>query len=236
MAPTLLLVSSSLDSLLFLKHVLETDGFEIVLAADFTTASEQASLVKPAAIIADCGVSNTTCRDLCVDLKNASATKSIVFIPLIEPGADLLHIGMIQAGADRCFHRPFEPVELLEYLRVRFMDSGPSKNQILKGGGIELDIRARRAHRDGTVLKLGMLDFNLLQLFMEKPGKVMRRNELIAGGWPANTFVDDRTVDVRIGLLRKALRLTDGNDPIRTVRGIGYVFDAELPPSTNDAT
>ncbi|MBW6425752.1 response regulator transcription factor [Rhizobium sp. XQZ8] len=223
----LMLVSASPDFLLVFKHILETDGFGVVVVGGYATASQQADLIKPAAVIADSADTNSASVELCLSLKGRRETKSVTFIPILEPGADAIYIDLIRAGADRCFLRPFTPVELLEYLRSRFSDRVPPRQQILTGGGIELDVRARCAHRDGASLKLGMLDFNLLQLFMERAGIVLRRDELMVGGWPANTFVDDRTVDVRIGLLRKALGATDAAGPIRTVRGVGYVFDPD---------
>lgn len=223
----LMLVSSSPDFLLVFKHVLETDGFGVEVVGDFATAPEQANLIKPAAVIADCSDANSASIELCLLLKSGRETKNAAFIPVLESGANAFYIDLIRAGADRCFLRPFAPVELLEYLRSRFTDRVSPSQQILTGGGIELDVRARRVHRDGVSLKLGMLDFNLLQFFMERAGKVLRRDELIAGGWPSNTFVDDRTVDVRIGLLRRALGSVDAEGPIRTVRGVGYVFDPD---------
>lgn len=223
----LMLVSASPDFLLVFKHILETDGFDVVVVGGYATASQQADLIKPAAVIADSADANSASIELCLSLKGGRETKSVAFIPILEPGATAIYIDLIRAGADRCFLRPFTPVELLEYLRSRFSDRVSPRQQILTGGGIELDVRARCAQRDGASLKLGMLDFNLLQLFMERAGNVLRRDELMAGGWPANTFVDDRTVDVRIGLLRKALGATVAAGPIRTVRGVGYVFDPD---------
>ncbi len=228
MSPTVMLVSPSLDFLLFMKHMLETDGFAVVLAKDPDEVVERVEMIKPQAVIAECRASSTMCRELCIQLKTAHSTRLIAFIPLIEPGAEALYLEMIQAGADRPFHRPFEPIKLLEYLRTLSADRQSSDQQgTLRSGGIELNVRARRVRRDGLIINLGSLEFNLLQIFLQNPGRVFRREELIALGWPANTFVDNRTVDVRIGLLRRSLRSNGGTDVIRTVRGIGYAFDAD---------
>jgi two-component system phosphate regulon response regulator PhoB len=227
-SPTVMLVSPSLDFLLFMKHMLETDGFAVVLAKDPDEVVERVEMIKPQAVIAECRASSTMCRELCIQLKTAHSTRLIAFIPLIEPGAEALYLEMIQAGADRPFHRPFEPIKLLEYLRTLSADRQRSDQQgTLSSGGIELNVRTRRVQRDGLMINLGALEFNLLQIFLQNPGRVFRREELIALGWPANTFVDNRTVDVRIGLLRRSLRSNGGPDVIRTVRGIGYAFDAD---------
>ena len=95
----------------------------------------------------------------------------------------------------------------------------------LSAGELELDRETRRVRRAGREVHLGPTEFRLLEYLMEKPGRVFSRAQLLDSVWGLSAEIDERTVDVHIGRLRKALAKDDENDPIRTVRGLGYPFD-----------
>ena len=92
-------------------------------------------------------------------------------------------------------------------------------------GDIDLDRDNRRVRRSGREVRLSPLEFRLLEYFMEKPGRVLTRAQLVHSLWGVSAEVDERTVDVHVGRLRNALIQTSEKDPIRTVRGVGYSFD-----------
>ena len=98
--------------------------------------------------------------------------------------------------------------------------SGPSATS-----DIELDRETHRVYRNGREIKLGPTEFRLLEFFLQAPGRVFSRGQLLDGVWGENIYVDDRTVDVHIGRLRKSINFGRLRDPIRTVRGAGYALE-----------
>jgi two-component system phosphate regulon response regulator PhoB len=96
---------------------------------------------------------------------------------------------------------------------------------LLEAGDIELDRDSHRLRRAGSEIHLGPTEFKLLEFLMQSPGRVYSREQLLDGVWGHDVYIDERTVDVHVGRLRKALNRTGETDPIRTVRGSGYAFD-----------
>ena len=92
-------------------------------------------------------------------------------------------------------------------------------------GDIELDREKKRVWRNGEVIELGPTEYRLLEFLMERPGRVFSREQLLDGVWGSDIYIDERTVDVHIGRLRKAINRGHAVDPIRTVRGSGYALD-----------
>jgi len=99
-----------------------------------------------------------------------------------------------------------------------------SQGEVLEFEDITLDATTHRVHRGGIILKLGPTEFRLLATFLEKPGRVWSREQLLDRVWGRDIYVDTRTVDVHVGRLRKALCAQGGEDPVRTVRGAGYAL------------
>ena len=98
-------------------------------------------------------------------------------------------------------------------------------------GDIELDREKKRVSRAGRDVDLGPTEFRLLEFLMEHPGRVFSREQLLDGVWGSDVYIDERTVDVHVGRLRKALNRGHGTDPIRTVRGAGYALDDRFTKS-----
>ena len=103
--------------------------------------------------------------------------------------------------------------------------SPPTSRRLLAAGDLELDRETHRVRRDGKELHLGPTEFKLLEFLMQSPGRVFSREQLLDSVWGHDVYIDERTVDVHVGRLRKALNLPPQPDPIRTVRGAGYSFD-----------
>jgi two-component system phosphate regulon response regulator PhoB len=97
---------------------------------------------------------------------------------------------------------------------------------VLKSGDVTLDRETHRVHRRGREIRLGPTEFRLLEFLMTSPGRVYSRSQLLDGVWGHDIYVDERTVDVHVGRLRKALNVSNMRDIIRTVRGAGYSLDA----------
>jgi len=116
--------------------------------------------------------------------------------------------------------------ELLARVRSLLRRAKPAHvASLLVAGDIELDRLSHRIRRSGRELHLGPTEFKLLEFLMQSPGRVFSREQLLDGVWGHDVYIDERTVDVHVGRLRKALNRPRQADPIRTVRGSGYAFD-----------
>jgi len=129
----------------------------------------------------------------------------------------------LDVGADDYLVKPFSMPEL--FARIRALLRRTEANVLscgIKIGDLELDTKAHRVLRANQEIHLGPTEFRLLEHFMRRPGQVFSREQLLDAVWGHDVYVEARTVDVHIGRLRKALKVGDRSDPIRTVRSAGY--------------
>src|SRR5690606_8079299 len=132
----------------------------------------------------------------------------------------------LATGADDYVVKPFSVPELLARVRALLRRASPERvAEVLGFGDIVLDRATRRVTRGGRPIPLGPTEFRLLEFLLERPGRVFTRAQLLDGVWGNDAFIDERTVDVHVGRLRKALNRPGEADPIRTVRGSGYALD-----------
>lgn len=133
----------------------------------------------------------------------------------------------MDAGADDYVSKPFSPTELVARIRAVLRRIRPAlADEALSYADIVMDLVAHRVTRAGKPVHLGPTEFRLLRHFMEHPGRVFSREQLLDAVWGSDVYVETRTVDVHIGRLRKALSKGGGEDPIRTVRSAGYALNA----------
>jgi len=131
----------------------------------------------------------------------------------------------LETGADDYMVKPYSITELMARVRTQLRRVRPSSiGEILTFDDIALDSETHRVTRGGQLLRLGPTEFRLLSTFMERPGRVWSRDQLLDLVWGRDAYVDTRTVDVHVGRLRKALTAAGGEDPLRTVRGAGYAL------------
>ena len=134
----------------------------------------------------------------------------------------------LATGADDYVVKPFSVPELMARVKALLRRAAPQRvADTLQRGDIVLDRAAHRVMRRTREVRLGPTEFKLLEFFMENAGRVLSRQQLLDGVWGRDAFIDGRTVDVHVGRLRKALIRGADSDPIRTVRGAGYVFDGK---------
>ena len=179
----------------------------------------------PDVIVLDWMMPQLSGIEVCRRLKISSNTKAIPIIMLSAKSEEVDKVRGLETGADDYVVKPYSVIELMARVRAQLRRVRPSTvGQRLEYDDIVLDAESHRVTRGQDVLKLGPTEFRLLSTFMEKPGRVWSREQLLDRVWGRDIYVDTRTVDVHVGRLRKALMQHGGDDPVRTVRGAGYAL------------
>ncbi|WJR65028.1 response regulator transcription factor [Neorhizobium sp. CSC1952] len=227
MTDTILIFSEDIEFHLLSKHVLMASGYQVILITEEADATTTAIQRSPLAIVLDCRRESSAGVTICKALKNHPKTRSILIVAVVEKGNEAAYIKIVEAGADRVFHRPTDPADVIDFLHHYATNPARLQRYIIELPLTRIDTINRKVFfRDKQVI-LGQTQYLMLKCLLEIPGKIFRRDELIEAVWPDGTFVDDRTVDVHIGVLRKALREAGAGNMVRTVRGAGYTVDLE---------
>ncbi len=208
-----------------LAYNLEAEGFDVSRAADGEEALLLVSEDLPDVIVLDWMMPNLSGIEVCRRLKIKPETRAIPVIMLSARSEEVDKVRGLETGADDYVVKPYSVLELMARVRSQLRRVRPSTvGQRLEFDDIVLDAESHKVVRGADRLKLGPTEFRLLSTFMEKPGRVWSREQLLDRVWGRDIYVDTRTVDVHIGRLRKALTQFGGNDPLRTVRGAGYAL------------
>lgn len=223
--PTVLLVEDEPAQREVLAYNLEAEGFRVARAGDGEEAMVMVDEESPDIILLDWMLPNISGIEICRRLKIRPETRNIPVIMLSARSEEVDRVRGLETGADDYVIKPYSVIELMARVRTQLRRVRPSTVGIqLSFEDIVLDSETHRVTRDGKTLKLGPTEFRLLATFMEKPGRVWSREQLLDRVWGRDIYVDTRTVDVHIGRLRKALTRHGGADPVRTVRGTGYAL------------
>ncbi|MEY3986152.1 MAG: hypothetical protein RLZ59_1597 [Pseudomonadota bacterium] len=223
MAARLLIVEDDPALAELLVWHFEAEGYEVRHTADGEEALLLAAEETPDAIILDWMIENISGIEVCRRLRRVSETSAVPIIMLTARGEEEDRIRGLDTGADDYVTKPFSPRELIARLAAVLRRSRPALvGKTLKVEDIELDPTAHRVRRGGVEINLGPTEFRLLQHFMERPGRVLTRGQLVTGVWGNDSDIEERTVDVQIKRLRAALNIGGGKDVIRTVRSAGY--------------
>ena len=208
-----------------LRYNLKAEGFNVVHAETGEEALMLLDEERPDLVVLDWMLPGVSGIELCRRLRSKSDTCSVPIIMLTARGEESDRIRGLSTGADDYVTKPFSLPELMARVKAILRRSAPRRMaEVLKIGDIELDRGAHKVSRGLRQVRLGPTEFRLLEFLMESSGRVMSRTQLLDGVWARDAFVDERTVDVHIGRLRKALIRGNEHDPIRTVRSAGYVF------------
>ena len=226
MGTSVLIVEDEESLGVMLRYNLEAEGYDV----DVVTRGDEAETVlrerQPDLLLLDWMLPGLSGIELCRRLRSRSETQDMPIIMLTARGEEAERIRGLTTGADDYVVKPFSIPELMARTRSLLRRARPElAASILKAGDLELDRETHRVRRDGSEVHLGPTEFKLLEFLMENPGRVFSREKLLDGVWGHDVYVDERTVDVHVGRLRKALNRSSGVDPIRTVRGAGYAFD-----------
>lgn len=223
--PVVLLVEDEPAQREVLAYNLESEGFRVVQAGNGEDALMMVDEDTPDIIILDWMMPELSGIEVCRRLKIRPETRSIPIIMLSARAEEVDRIRGLETGADDYVIKPYSVLELMARARVQLRRVRPSTiGVVLEWDDIRLDPETHRVYRGNSVLKLGPTEFRLLSTFMEKPGRVWSREQLLDRVWGRDIYVDSRTVDVHIGRLRKSLMQNGGEDPLRTVRGAGYAL------------
>lgn len=223
--PTVLVVEDEPAQREVLAYNLEAEGFNVSKAENGEEALMLVDEVSPDIIVLDWMLPNVSGIEVCRRLKTRAETRGVPIIMLSARSEEVDRVRGLETGADDYVVKPYSVVELMARVRAQLRRTRPAAvGEQLEFDDIVLDAETHRVHRAGQLLKLGPTEFRLLSTFMEKPGRVWSREQLLDRVWGRDIYVDTRTVDVHIGRLRKALCQFGGDDPVRTVRGAGYAL------------
>ena len=233
MRARILVVEDEEQLVLLLQYNLEAEGFDVEVVGRGDEADIRLQEQPPDLVLLDWMLPGVSGIELCRRIRMRQETASLPIILLTARGEEGDRVRGLATGADDYVTKPFSVPELLARIRALLRRTNPSKvATLLTAGDVKLDRDKRRAWRGGAELHLGPTEFKLLEFLMQTPGRVFSREQLLNSVWGRNIYIDERTVDVHVGRLRRAINLEGHPDPIRTVRGSGYSFDETMRPES----
>ncbi len=213
-----------------LLYNLEDAGYRTFSAVDGDEGLLVAREESPHLIILDWMMPGLSGLELCKQLKRYPETKETPILMLTARGEEADKVRGLDSGADDYLVKPYSIAELLARARAMLRRTEPgSDGSAIRYGDITIDPQKMRVSRNGIGLELGPTEYRLLNVLISRPGRVWSRDQLMERVWEGNLEIDQRTVDVHIGRLRKALNQEGAKNPIRTVRSAGYALDLDDP-------
>lgn len=226
MGPLILIVEDEPPLVEMLKYNFESAGFRTSVATDGQEALFQAEELTPDLILLDWMLPEYSGIEICRKLRDRDATKSVPIIMLTARSEEDDRILGLNSGADDYVVKPFSPKELVARVQATLRRSQPGfAEDKLVYADLTMDLDAHKVFRSEMPIHLGPTEYRLLQVFMQRPTRVFSREQLLDRVWGRDIYVEERTVDVHIRRLRKALNENDRPNIIRTVRGAGYSLD-----------
>lgn len=209
-----------------LQYNLEKEGYQVVIAGDGEEGLVQVDERLPDLILLDWMLPKVSGIEVCRRIRGRPETRNVPIIMLTARGEETERVRGLATGADDYVVKPFSLPELIARIQALLRRAKPGHVAgLLQAGDLELDRTTRRVRRAGSELHLGPTEFRLLEFLMQAPGRVYSRAQLLDAVWGRDVYIDERTVDVHVGRLRKAITPANSKDPLRTVRGAGYAFD-----------
>lgn len=226
-APRLLLVEDDPALAELLEFRFRAEGYAITVTADGDEALLLAQEQVPDLVVLDWMIEGTSGIEVCRRLRRLPATAHVPIVMLTARGAEEDRVRGLETGADDYVTKPFSPRELVARVTAIMRRIRPAlAGEVLSVGDLTLDAAAHKVTRQGQVLALGPTEFRLLRFFMEHPGRVFGRGQLLDAVWGTDSEIELRTVDVHIRRLRQAIARPGAPDPVRTVRSAGYALEA----------
>lgn len=232
MKAVVLIGSGDTEFFLLFAHILEVGGYHPKLASGVSELIQLADDRDVKVIMLDCQPGRFSAIEACQAIKQTPALTGVLTVAIIEAGAKDWYLDLIAVGVDEAFVRPFPPAMLLDYFHRHLTRNTrcSSDRGRLEHSRVAVDFDNRRVTRNGVSIHLAGTEFTLLIYLMKNANRICSRMELLDAAWPGRRYVQESTLTVHVGRLRKALNATGGTDLIRTVRSIGYAFgDAPAP-------
>ncbi|HPF89326.1 MAG TPA: response regulator transcription factor [Flavobacteriales bacterium] len=219
-----LLVDDEPDILELLRYNLEREGYSVQTALNGKDALKAARSEHPDLIVLDIMMPGMDGVEVCTQLRQQPEFKNTVITFLTARGEDYSQIAGFDAGADDYITKPVRPKVFVSKVKALLKRSGGdrSEERVLESNGVRVDLEKVLVYVGDQELQLPKKEFELLVLLISKPGKVFKRDEIYNQIWGNELFVGDRTIDVHIRKLREKI----GDERIKTIKGIGYKFDA----------
>jgi len=226
MVPHILVVEDEDSLATLLQYNLEKEGYRVDVCADGEEALIIIDEKQPDLVVLDWMLPTVSGIEVCRRLRQRAETRNLPIVMLTARGEESDRIRGLDTGADDYVVKPFSMTELCARIRavLRRIRPGLAEDRV-RQGDIIIDRVAHRVRRAGEEIHLGPTEFRLLDYFMQHPGRVFSREQLLNAVWGSDVYVETRTVDVHIGRLRRALNRAREDDPIRTVRSAGYSLD-----------
>lgn len=211
-----------------LRYNLESQGYETATARDGDEALLLLDERVPDLMLLDWMLPKVSGIEICRRVRTRTETANLPIIMLTAKTEEADRIRGLETGADDYVTKPFSTNELMARVKAVLRRIRPALvDDRVKVGDIEIDRGTHKVTRAGQDIHLGPTEFRLLEYFVQHPGRVFSREQLLDGVWGSDVYVEARTVDVHIGRLRKALMSQGGDNPIRTVRSAGYSLRTE---------
>ena len=232
MKPKVLVVEDEEALSVLLRYNLESEGYDVETVDRGDEAEIRLKENLPDIVVLDWMLPGLSGIELCRRLRARSETERLPVLMLTARSEEAERVRGLSTGADDYMVKPFSVPEFLARVRALLRRASPEQvSQHLRSGDIELDREKKRVHRSAREVHLGPTEFRLLEFLMMSPGRVFTREQLLNAVWGRDVYIDERTVDVHIGRLRKTLTRGKEPDPIRTVRGSGYSFNERFAES-----
>ncbi len=228
MKPSILIVEDEPALVDLLRYNLEANGFDVRAGMDGDEALMLVDERLPDLIVLDWMLPSVSGIEVCRQLRRKQTTRQVPIILLTARGEESDRVRGLESGADDYVTKPFSPNELLARIRAVLRRSRPALSEEgLAYADVVMDLSSHRVMRNGSEIHLGPTEFRLLRHFLENPGRVFSREQILDAVWGRDIYIEQRTVDVHIRRLRKALNANGGKDMIRTVRSAGYAIDTQ---------
>ncbi len=224
--PYALIVEDEAPLVELVRYNLEKEGYEVEVAMDGEEALLLIEERQPDIVILDWMLPKLSGIEVCRRLRAKAETRNLPIIMLTARAEETDRVRGLDQGADDYLTKPFSMTELVARIRAVMRRIRPAlAEDVVVVGDLSVDRSAHRVARNGVEVHLGPTEFRLLDHFIQHPGRVFSREQLLDAVWGSDIYVEARTVDVHIGRLRKALAKGGGEDLIRTVRSAGFALN-----------
>jgi len=223
MAPKIMVVEDEEALGVLIRYNMEAEGYQVETIMRGDDAEIRLQETVPDLLVLDWMVPAVSGIELCRRLRMRPETERLPIIMLTARGEESDRVRGLATGADDYLVKPFSTPEFVARVRALLRRAKPEVlSSVLKVGDIVLDREAHRVYRGPLEVHLGPTEFRLLEFLMQHPGRVFSRGHLLDSVWGETNYIDERTVDVHVGRLRKAINPNGAPDVIRTIRGAGY--------------